>query len=89
MTGETALLDPDRARRGLGRRPRLRLAGVALWSAFLGAIASIMTLFLLPEDWTLPPTTPAGSAWTFFALWLLALVPAVFAAALATPRRED
>jgi hypothetical protein len=78
----------DDVRRGLRWHRRVRLAAAALWSAFLGAALSIIALFLMPEDWTLPPPTPGGAAWTFFALWLLALVPAAFAVVLAAPRRE-
>ena len=88
MSDPVGLAVSSEVRHGVRWHRRLRLAAAALWSAFLGAALSIIALFLMPEDWTLPPPTPAGAAWTFFALWVLALVPAVFAVALAAPRRE-
>jgi len=77
------------SRRGLGRSRRLRLASAALWSSFMGAALSTISLYLMPEDWLQPPTTPGAAAGVFFTLWLLALVPAGFSMALtAGPRQE-
>jgi polyferredoxin len=71
------------ARRGLGRNRRLRLASAALWSSFMGATLSTMSLYLMPEDWLQPPATPEGAAGVFFTLWILSLIPAGFSMALA------
>ena len=76
------------ARRGLGRHRRLRALAAVLWSSFLGATLSMITLQLLPRDWALPPRTLDGAGWTFLALWLLAFVPTALAAVLFMPHRE-
>lgn len=71
--------------RGLDRRVGMRRLSAVLWSAFLGAVAMVVTLYFMPEQWTLPPDTPAAAAVTFGVCWLLALIPAAFANALAGP----
>lgn len=92
MSGETAHASAARvadSRRGLGRNRRLRLASAALWSSFMGAALSTMSLYLMPEGWLQPPAAPAAAAGVFFTLWLLALVPAGFSMVLAAGPREE
>jgi hypothetical protein len=79
----------DDARRGLGRNRRLRLACAALWSSFMGAALSTMSLYVMPDDWLQAPTTHQGAAGVFFTLWLLALVPAAFSMVLAAGPQEE
>ncbi|MDR3415185.1 MAG: hypothetical protein P4L83_03275 [Nevskia sp.] len=87
--GHGEALRAEYAQRGLGRRPRLRLVSAVLWASFLGASLSTVVLLLTPDSWTLPPTTVDGAARVFVVLWLLALVPATFAAVLTLPFRRE
>jgi hypothetical protein len=77
------------AARGLGRRPRLRRLSVLLWSSFVGAALSTTVLLLLPENWSLPLPELGGIGITFLLMWLLAMVPALFAAVLTAPRGQE
>ena len=69
----------------LDRRPGLQRLSSVLWSSFIGAALSATALALVPEDFTLPPRTPGGAAIVFIGMWVLALVPALFASILASP----
>ncbi|MDE0854779.1 MAG: hypothetical protein OSA97_10195 [Nevskia sp.] len=90
MNGDGASIsEQDFASRGLGRRPRLRLVSVLLWSSFLGAALSTVVLLLLPDNWSLPLPTLGGIGITFLLMWLLALVPALFSAVLTAPRSPE
>lgn len=71
------------AARGLGLRPRARKLAAVAWAAFLGAAGTLMALLLAPEDLLIAPLTLGRLAVVFLAAWLLALIPAVFAMALA------
>ncbi len=74
--------------RGLGSRPLLRQVCVLLWASFLGAVAVLTVLVLLPESWPLPPDSLDGYAAVFALAWLLSLIPAGAAGALITSRRD-
>ncbi|MBX6419756.1 MAG: hypothetical protein IRZ06_01945 [Nevskia sp.] len=71
--------------RGLDRRVGMRRLSAVLWPAFVGAVAMTVALYFVPESWKLPPETPTAAAVTFGVCWLLALIPAAFANALAGP----
>ena len=81
---------------GTGESPRLldrhgglRLTCALLWCSFLAATLSMVTLQLIPRDWTLPPTTVEDAGPTFLVLWMLAFVPTLLAATLLqTPKTE-
>ncbi|WP_028006633.1 hypothetical protein [Solimonas flava] len=72
-------------RRALGGRREFQQISAVLWASFLGASVSLITLLLLPAEGWLPLKTPARVAIGFAVLWLLAVVPALIAAVLATP----
>lgn len=72
--------------RGLGLRPWVRLLAVTLWSSFLGAALATVVLLFMPENWSLPLSSLGSIGVTFLLMWLLAMVPALLAAVLATPR---
>ena len=76
------------ARRGLGARPAWQRAAAVLWSSFLGATCSLLTLLLTPEEWMTPPYSEARLAAIFATAWLLAMIPAIAASYLATPSRD-
>lgn len=79
----------DDVRYALGRYRRLRVLAAVLWSSFMGAVLATMALYLVPEDWTLPPPTLSGAGWSFFVIWLLVLVPSTFASVLSLPRGNE
>ena len=77
-----------RSRRGGSRQ--LRQVSAVLWASFLGATATIATIIALPAGELMPPQTPHHVALLFLIAWLLAVIPALIAAVLATPvRKED
>lgn len=48
----------------------------------------MVTLQLMPRDWTLPPATLEAAGPTFMILWVLAFVPTMLAVMLLAPRKE-
>ena len=80
------------AQRALGGSRQLRQVSAVLWASFLGATATIATIIALipPAGELMPPQTPHHVALLFLIAWLLAVIPALIAAVLATPvRKED
>lgn len=78
------------AQRALGGNRQLRQISAVLWASFLGATATIATILALPVGELIPPQTPHHVALLFLIGWLLAVIPALIAAVLATPvRKED
>lgn len=76
---ETERPPPPRA---LAKRPGLRKLTVLLWAGFLGATALTLTLALMPEHWLVAPVALDDQARVFGLLWLLSLIPALFAGVL-------
>lgn len=67
-----------------------RVAAVLLWSSFLGATLSLTALLMLPEGWFDAPMSHGRLTCSFAIVWLLALVPALAAAALLLrPEKPD
>jgi hypothetical protein len=67
-----------------------RIAAVLLWSSFLGGSVTLLALLMLPEGWFDEPMSRGRLTCSFAIVWLLALVPAVMAAALLLgPEKAD
>lgn len=71
--------------RALGRRPRLRLLAVVLWSGFFGGVVLLFAWLALTPENMLGPRTLGQLTFVFFAGWALSLVPAFTAALLLAP----
>lgn len=68
--------------RALATRPGLRKFTVLLWAGFLGATVMTLSLALMPEHWLVAPVALDDQARVFGLLWLLSLIPALFAGVL-------
>lgn len=73
--------------KGLKNSRSLRSVFAVGWSAFLGASLSLLVLLMMPEGWLDSPVRPSRLGFAFALLWVLALVPATFAALLCGRRQ--
>ena len=75
-------IEPPPPPRALATRPGLRKFTVLLWAGFLGATVLTLALALMPEHWLVAPVTLDDQASLFGLLWLLSVIPALFAGVL-------
>jgi hypothetical protein len=73
--------------KGLRNSRSLRSVFAIGWSAFLGTSLSLLVLLMMPEGWLDSPLRPSRLGFAFALLWVLALVPATFAALLCGRRQ--
>jgi Na+/phosphate symporter len=81
----------SRMRKSVGlfdSRPRLRAVAVSLWASFIGGCLFFIAFLAHLFETTTPPTL-SDQTLVFFAIWLLAFVPAIIASVLTMPPPTD
>ncbi|HZP13981.1 MAG TPA: hypothetical protein VFB36_16315 [Nevskiaceae bacterium] len=75
--------------RALEQSRRIRFTAIVLWSSFLGGVVLLIAWLAFVGAFWPTATDLAHLSRFFFIAWALSAVPALFAAALASPPRDE